>query len=152
MPNSRSQLNYARPQTRIAVWKFLPEALLIGAFALVGCGEVERETLSLIDHRIWAEVASESDPFANRRLDGDTCISGAYHIEEIGGETALGIETLDCSFVTLWQKGIPIPSPSALLDETIVAPAAIAAGAALYFHVDNHGANAYNLIDVSKVP
>jgi hypothetical protein len=48
----------------------------------------------------------------------------------------------------LWSAEIPIPSNTGLVIETTTATHAAPAGTPIYFHVQNHGENSYNLIDV----
>ncbi len=50
-----------------------------------------------------------------------------------------------------WEKRIPIPSPSGLVHESWTMPRAAAAGAPIVFHVDNHGANTYTLLEITAV-
>lgn len=48
-----------------------------------------------------------------------------------------------------WSTTIPIPSASGLVLEEWALAAAVPAGAPLVFHVDNHGANSYALLEIS---
>ena len=48
----------------------------------------------------------------------------------------------------LWEVREPIPSGSGGYDETIPAPFDAAAGEPIYFHVHNHGANEWSLIEI----
>lgn len=49
----------------------------------------------------------------------------------------------------VWETKIPIPSPSGLVRETWTMPRAAAEGAPVVFHLDNHGANTYALVEIS---
>lgn len=49
----------------------------------------------------------------------------------------------------LWEHKVPIPQEmGALIDEEVEVPENIAAGDAVVFHLNNHGINTYNLLDV----
>jgi hypothetical protein len=50
---------------------------------------------------------------------------------------------------TIWEERFPIPSDSGLTDVTLHAPEALPAGTPIYFHLHNHGANSYSLIELS---
>ncbi|TNF28224.1 MAG: hypothetical protein EP329_18255 [Deltaproteobacteria bacterium] len=49
----------------------------------------------------------------------------------------------------VWAATLPIPSESGLFAEEIPLPADVPAGTPVYYHVDNHGSNSYNLLEVS---
>jgi len=48
-----------------------------------------------------------------------------------------------------WSATLPIPSESGLFTEEITLPVDVPAGTPIYYHVDNHGSNSYNLLEVS---
>lgn len=52
---------------------------------------------------------------------------------------------------TIWEKTLPIPGPSGLIYESVPVDA-LPAGSELYWHVDNHGTNSYNLLEISGQP
>lgn len=49
----------------------------------------------------------------------------------------------------VWEQTIAIPAESGLVRETWTLPRAAAAGAPIVFHLDNHGANTYALLEIS---
>lgn len=53
----------------------------------------------------------------------------------------------------IWQRWVVVPAAEgALLLDTVVAPRTLPAGAPLVFHLHNHGANTWNLLDVVASP
>jgi len=52
----------------------------------------------------------------------------------------------------LWEASLPIPSASGLFTDTLALPERFPAGTPIYFHLRNHGANTYNLIELSLLP
>lgn len=53
---------------------------------------------------------------------------------------------------TLWSTEVQIPSPPDARDIRVCVPASIAAGALLYFHVENHGYNSWRIGPVTLAP
>lgn len=51
----------------------------------------------------------------------------------------------------VWERRIPIPSDSGLVRASWTMPREAAEGAPIVFHVDNHGANTYTLLEISAV-
>jgi hypothetical protein len=51
----------------------------------------------------------------------------------------------------VWQTTLVIPAASGLVRETWTLPRAAAAGAPIVFHLDNHGANTYALLEISAI-
>jgi hypothetical protein len=49
----------------------------------------------------------------------------------------------------VWSTELPIPSEGGLIADQVVAPADAPAGTPIYFHLQNHGENSYNLIQAS---
>lgn len=50
----------------------------------------------------------------------------------------------------IWSEQFPIPMQGEYLDLQLSAPQDFAQGDAVWFHVDNHGANEYSLIELSS--
>lgn len=48
-----------------------------------------------------------------------------------------------------WSREIPIPSATELIVDTWTSERPIPAGTSIVFHVDNHGANTYSLVELS---
>ena len=74
-----------------------------------------------------------------------------YALFSAGGERAEGRLGLSIGQEVVWEKVLTIPRPSGLVYERVeVEP--FEEGAPLRFHVRNHGANTYELIEMSLVP
>ena len=52
----------------------------------------------------------------------------------------------------VWEARVPIPSDADFLVADLELKERVPAGAPLLFHVDNHGANSYHLIEVGAAP
>jgi hypothetical protein len=51
-----------------------------------------------------------------------------------------------------WQARVPIPSGSGLLSPEWLASRELPAGTPVHFHLHNHGANSWSLIELSVGP
>ena len=74
-----------------------------------------------------------------------------WHFELVAPEPGEARLAVMIDGAPAWAKRIPIPSPSGLVHETWTMPQAAAAGAPIVFHVDNHGANTYTLLEITAV-
>jgi hypothetical protein len=91
--------------------------------------------------------------------------------------TVAGLEVTDRLFLRLWhdmlvspeqgkaariglvlesevvfEQIVPIPSPSGIILADLSLRREVATGTPIFFHVDNHGANSYHLMEVSRRP
>jgi hypothetical protein len=89
-----------------------------------------------------------SQPILADVASGDPIRIRVFHFELTspeGGEAHIAIsigETL------IWEQRTAIPADSDGIDETIIAPDDLPAGTPIYFHLHNHGANEWALIEV----
>lgn len=72
-----------------------------------------------------------------------------WHFQLTAPERGLVYMAVAFGDCVIWEQRRRIPSPSALLTARIPAPFAIPQGTRVAFHVQNHGANSYHLIEVS---
>lgn len=80
---------------------------------------------------------------------GDSIKLGLWHVQlssEIAAEAVVQLRT---GTETLWSLTIPLPARANYLEPRFSAPANVAAGVPLYFHVHNHGANSWYLLYLS---
>ncbi len=72
-----------------------------------------------------------------------------YALTAPEGSTAyLGVQIGDQE---IWSETRAIPGPSALVAKRIALPRDVPKGTPIYFHVRNHGANSYELLELSIV-
>ncbi|HEX6244121.1 MAG TPA: hypothetical protein VFZ61_24565 [Polyangiales bacterium] len=71
------------------------------------------------------------------------------HFELTAPEDAEAHVAVQIDGLRVLDERIPIPSPTQVLVRELLVPRTLAAGAATYFHVHNHGANSYALISLS---
>ena len=79
---------------------------------------------------------------------GDPIYVRIWHFTLTAPAPAVAYLALQAGDDPLWSAQLPIPSATGLVIETTTATRAVAAGAPIYFHLQNHGNNSYNLIDV----
>lgn len=60
-------------------------------------------------------------------------------------EAHVGVAT---STEVLWERRVPIPSREALIQARVEVETPIAAGEPIYFHLHNHGSNAWRLLGI----
>jgi len=65
----------------------------------------------------------------------------------VGATSHIGVQIGDD---VVWSTEIPIPAPSALVAMPVALPGPYPAGTPIYFHVRNHGDNAYQLLDLAR--
>lgn len=81
---------------------------------------------------------------------GDPIAFRVWHFmqDSIGGATQAYL-AIRISDTIVWNDTLPLPATGGLFYETIAAPLDAPAGTPVYWHVHNHGANQYNLIELS---
>ncbi len=135
-------------QTSMESDPFLPpEDAICDAASGIGNESLDGETTIAIltDFCPWATV---SQPSLLELSAGDTIDFRIWHFELVGdGPANIAVQIGDWIAV---DKQIEKPHKAQLLAETIVVPKAFPSGSQVYFHVDNHGANEYSLVELSK--
>ncbi len=79
---------------------------------------------------------------------GDVVEATVWHLELWAPERSEGHAALQLGEQLLWERRVPIPGQEAIYPITITVGAPAPAGTPLYFHVHNHGANSWRLLDV----
>lgn len=95
---------------------------------------------------------SAAQPILAPVAAGDAIRVRVWHFElqaEARGEAHAAI-TLGGRLI--WERRVPIPADGGLLLDTVPAPRSWPMGTPLVFHLHNHGANTWNLIDVIARP
>ena len=83
---------------------------------------------------------------------GDTVDVRVFHYELVAPLPADGYVALAIGGVIAWEATAAIPGPSALLEHEIVIGHDVPAGTELQFHVHNHGANDWELFEITATP
>jgi len=83
---------------------------------------------------------------------GDELFVRLWHYDLSAGADAEAHAALWFGGALSWEDRVPIPSESGMLAPEWAAEVAVSAGEDIYFHLHNHGANSYNLIEVSVTP
>lgn len=68
---------------------------------------------------------------------------------ELGKTARIGL-ALESDVV--FEQIVPIPSPSGIVLADLSLSRYVEAGTPIFFHIDNHGANSYHLLEVSRRP
>ncbi|MEQ8277770.1 MAG: hypothetical protein RMA76_00275 [Deltaproteobacteria bacterium] len=72
-----------------------------------------------------------------------------YHYALTSSVTGVGHLELALGDDSLWTQDVDIPSEGELFETDVVVPSAAAAATPIRWHVDNHGDNSWNLIELS---
>ncbi|MEY4577102.1 MAG: hypothetical protein RL701_1805 [Pseudomonadota bacterium] len=75
-----------------------------------------------------------------------------WHFELNAGEAAEAHVALVIDGLSIVDLRVPIPQPGGIIKVQVRAPRAIPAGAAAHFHLHNHGANTWALLDITVGP
>lgn len=80
---------------------------------------------------------------------GDTLYVWLWHFALTAPEGATAHLAVQIGGDLVWEQAVPIPSESGLFTDRVPLAADYPAGTPVYFHVRNHGANSYNLLELS---
>jgi hypothetical protein len=83
---------------------------------------------------------------------GETLVLRVWHFSLNAGESAMAHVAVRIGEKTLLDTTVPIPAPGGLLNVEQVAPESIPEGAAVYFHLHNHGDNSWSFVELSTGP
>jgi hypothetical protein len=75
-----------------------------------------------------------------------------WHFDLSAPEPAEAHAAVRVDGLPLLDERIPIPKPGGLITAQLLAPRAIPQGAPVLFHLHNHGANSWSLVEVSAGP
>ncbi len=81
---------------------------------------------------------------------GDELLVWLWHFELTAPLDATAHLALQIGDERVWERSLSIPSESGLFIDTVTMPTAAPAGTPIFFHVRNHGANSYNLIEFRR--
>lgn len=85
-------------------------------------------------------------------LEGDGLFVRLWHYELSAPEPTSAHWALHVGDALLYEETLDIPAESGMSAPEWTAERDYAAGEAVYFHLHNHGANSYNLIELSVIP
>lgn len=80
---------------------------------------------------------------------GDELYISLWHFQLTIPSGALVYMAVSANGCVLWEEQRRIPTTAALLEARFPAPFPMADGTPVYFHVQNHGANTYHLLEIS---
>ncbi|HEX6243143.1 MAG TPA: hypothetical protein VFZ61_19655 [Polyangiales bacterium] len=83
---------------------------------------------------------------------GETLKVRLWHFDLTAAEPAQAHALVMLDGVYVLDERVEIPAPGGLLVKRVTAPRAIPAGALVHFHLHNHGANSWSLVEVSAAP
>lgn len=103
----------------------------------------------------WFEVATDRCPYATfaqplpvELRAGDVLRTTVWHLVLWAPEVAEGHVALGLGDRLLWEEFVPIPRTEAAYAIEVTVPVDVPAGTPIYFHLHNHGANSWRLLDV----
>ena len=85
-------------------------------------------------------------------IPGDELYMRLWHYELIAGRPAQAHAALWADGQVLWDVWVPIPSESGMVAPRWISQIYLEEGTPIMFHLHNHGANSWNLIEVSRNP
>lgn len=97
----------------------------------------------------FCDYLSAAQPLPVALPAGATLQIRLWHFELTSTTPAEAFVAVALGGAEVWSTTIAIPSASGLVLEEWVLGEAVPAGAPLVFHVDNHGANSYALLEIS---
>jgi hypothetical protein len=83
---------------------------------------------------------------------GEKLVLRVWHFALHAGESATAHVAVRIDERTLLDTTVPIPAAGGLLNVEEVAPESITEGAAVYFHLHNHGDNSWSFVELSTGP
>lgn len=96
--------------------------------------------------------ATVSQPSLLALQPGDTVAIEVWHYDLTAADPGQAHLALAIDGEVAWEEYVPVPSAAALIEAEIAIDREVPAGAALQFHVHNHGANTYDLAVLELVP
>jgi len=97
----------------------------------------------------WATVYQPTEVEVKRR---DRFEIRLFHDALIGPANTFATVGVSVEDEIVWQEQVAIPADSAFLLPELELKRELPVGTVLLFHVDNHGANSYHLIDIGISP
>jgi hypothetical protein len=97
----------------------------------------------------WVTVAQATEIEVRRRDRFDVRVFHEALIGAAGTAATVGVAIDD---EVVWRAEVPIPADSGFLLPELELKRELPVGTVLLFHVDNHGANSYHLIDIGVSP
>jgi hypothetical protein len=108
---------------------------------------------SLVVRTQLCDFASFSQPITRRLHRGDRLFLRAWHDPLTAWDTEAGTVAAHLGLAIdgrlVWGVQVPIPNAGQIVLADVDMPVDVPAGADAVFHVDNHGANTYHLLEVS---
>ena len=109
-------------------------------------------TLSLEINTDLCDYATVEQPITRALAPGDVVNIQAFHYELTAPDPAEGYLGLAIDGVIVWEGSAPIPSAPGPISGEVALERAFPAGAALQWHVHNHGPNTWELLSLMVTP
>lgn len=112
-----------------------------------------------IDQGLWLDIVTDSCDHASLQqttLDelgpGDVLLVWIWHyaMEHEGGEFHAQV-SIGAPGQVAWETQLPVPAVSGLIYDEVVVSDGWPAGSPIWFHLSNHGANTWSLIEVARL-
>jgi hypothetical protein len=95
----------------------------------------------------WATI---SEPLSDDFAIGQSMFARLFYFQQIAPGIADAHVLVTVAGQTVFQKTLPLPQPSTLIAEDFKSPVAGKKGDPLLWHIDNHGVNTWNILELSK--
>ena len=94
----------------------------------------------------WATV---HEKLASPVKEGDAIFARIFYFQQIAPGVSDAHLVATIGGKDFFKKTIPLPTPSDLIHDTFTSPLTAAPGADVLWHLDNHGINTWNLLELS---
>lgn len=129
-------------------WPGLP--LRVDCDPLMGMGPAPFGAIDVFEVSTgWCNWATVEQPLLDDVAAGEMVRPRVWHFELTAPEPAEGYAGVAIEGEILWEYRTPIPAPSALASHGWITETEIPAGTLVQFHVDNHGLNSWNLVEIT---
>ncbi|MCA9705184.1 MAG: hypothetical protein KDK70_04950 [Myxococcales bacterium] len=105
--------------------------------------EIDTSWCSFVTMQQPARVDARTDEILHLAL---------WHYDLVAPEPADAYLALALDGETVWEQWVPIPGPAELLTADVAIAAPWAQDATVQFHVDNHGLNTWDLLEITRQP
>jgi hypothetical protein len=99
----------------------------------------------------WCNYLTVTQPVRDSIRAGEEIEIRIWHFELFAPEPATAHLGVGLGGAPAWTAEVEIPSPSGLILEVFPAPAEVAAGEPIQFHLHNHGLNSWQILSITRL-
>lgn len=134
-------------------WALVPESGAVGSKGPCNRNDITTEFFgaepSVSVDTTGCSAATLEQPTQLPIAAGDNLHLRIYHYPLTSTVSGVGHLEVALGATSLWTREVPLPSDSQLFEADVILPEAAAAGTPIRWHVDNHGNNTWNMVELS---